>query len=114
MLKKNIYNKKLHIFLCCISIIIFILLILNIVFIKEYFTKEQIIREEILYTQTEEPYDKNKKYYTNLSYNNFKKIYKSNKVTTIAVIDNSSKTYNKFIELINKVSFYKRKKIQLL
>lgn len=96
-------------------IIIILLIISNIYFIISYknISKEENIVEEVLYVQTEDNYNPEKKYYATLSYTKFKKLYKSKNITTIAVVDNSSNTYNKFIEMINKTAYYKNTKIYL-
>lgn len=96
--------------------IIILLIVSNIYFLYNYLTieKEDDTIEEILFTPTKEDYQEEKKYYAPIKFSKFKKIYKSDKVTTIAVIDNSSNTYNKFIEMINKTAYYKNTKIYLL
>lgn len=114
MKKKKKSNKKLSIFYIIVSIIIIILLTINVLFINKYLKEDKRIIEEVQYTITEGEYNPDTKYYSTLNYKNFKKVYKKKKVSTIAIIDNSSKTYNMFLELINKISFYKSTKIQLL
>lgn len=114
MKNKKMYNQSLHIFLVLISIIILALLIINIIFINKSMNIEGEFKEQVYYTKAEGTYDNNKKYYTNLDYKNLKKLYKSQNTSTIAVIDNSSKIYNKFIELTNKIAFYNNTKIYLL
>lgn len=110
--KKKYKRKKSNI----IFIIIIVLLIIsNIYFINRYknVNKEEKIIEEVLFVETKDEYNPEKKYYATLKYSNFKKLYKSKNITTIAVIDNSSKTYNKFKELVNKTAYYKSTKIYL-
>lgn len=114
MNKKNSYNTSLHIFLIVLSIIIFIMLTLNIVFIYQNLNDKRPLEEAVYIKDIEGTYDSDKNYYTTIKFDKFKKIYKSNQVSTIAIIDNSSKSYNKFIELINKTAFYKNTKIYLL
>lgn len=114
MNKINNHNKNLRLFLIIISIIIFILLIINIIYVYKYINYRPSPIEEIKYTEKDDKYDSTKKYYTNIKYDHFKKLYKSQDISTIAIVDNSSKSYNKFIELINKLSYYKETKIYLL
>lgn len=114
MNKINNHNKNLRLFLIIISIIIFILLIINIIYVSKYINYKPSPIEEIKYTEKDDKYDSTKKYYTNIKYDRFKKLYKSQDISTIAIVDNSSKSYNKFIELINKLSYYKETKIYLL
>ena len=49
-----------------------------------------------------------------ISYSQYNKLLKNKEVFTLAVIDNSSNTYDKFLELINKLAFFKNTKIYLL
>lgn len=109
--KKN--SKKNYIFFI---VAIIILSISNIYFIISYnsINKEEKITEEVLFVETKDDFNREKKYYANLKYTKFKKLYKSKKITTIAVVDNNSNTYYKFIELINKTAYYKNTKIYLL
>lgn len=107
--KKNNLNALL------IFIILFLLLS-NIIFICKYLksSEEQIITEEVLFTKTEENFNSKEKYYATIKYSKFKKLLANDSVTTIAIVDNSSNTYNKFIEMINKTAYYKNTKIYLL
>lgn len=97
-------------------IAIIILITSNIYFIFKYndVNKEDKTMEEVLFVETKDEFASEKKYYANLKYTKFKKLYKSKNITTIAVVDNSSNTYYKFIELINKTAYYKNTKIYLL
>ena len=108
--KKKFFNKN-SVFI----IIIIFLIITNIYYIISYknINKEEKIIEEVLFVENNGEYKENKKYYAKINYSKFKSLYKKNNVSTIAIIDNSSKTYNKFIELINKTAFYKNTKIYL-
>lgn len=113
MVKKKQEKNKFNL----ITIVIIVFLILtNIILLSACLTlKEKDTEpEEVLYTLTEDDFNQEKKYYTTLKYSKFKKLYKSDKVTTIAIVDNSTSTYNKFIEAINKTAYYKSTKIQLL
>ena len=113
MVKKKQTKNKYNLI---IIVIIVFLILTNIILLSACFTlkEKDIETEEVLYTLTKDEFSKEKKYYTTLKYSKFKKLYKSNKVTTIAIVDNSTTTYNKFIEMINKASYYKSTKIQLL
>jgi hypothetical protein len=76
--------------------------------------ESEVDTQEILFKETQEEFNAEKKYYATLKYKKFKSLYKGKKVTTIAIVDNSSSTYNKFIEMINKTAYYKNTKIYLL
>ena len=112
MLKSN----KSKILCIILTIIIILLIISNIYFInKNKTTKEDIIvNEEYVYEKVEGTYDVNKKYYKSINYSKFKTYLKEDKLRTIAVIDNSSNTYSKFLQTINKIAFYRRINIYLL
>lgn len=113
MVKKKQPKKKFNL----ITIVIIVFLILtNIILLSACLTLKDrdIDTQEILFTKTEEEFDLEKKYYATLKYSKFKSLYKSDKVTTIAIVDNSTSTYNKFIEMINKTAYYKNTKIYLL
>lgn len=75
---------------------------------------EVLITEEFVFEPIGKEYDSNKKYYKAIDYTKFKQYFKGDKLRTIAVIDNSSTTYNKFLETINKIVFYKNTNIYLL
>lgn len=111
--KKNELKNRTIFLLITIIVLLFIS---NIYFICSYLNidKDNITTEEVLFTKVEGSFDSKKKYYATIKYKKFKTLYKSNKVSTIAVIDNSSNTHDKFIEMINKTSFYKHTKIYLL
>ncbi len=113
MVKKK--QQKNNINLITIVIIVFLILT-NIILLSACLTlkDKDIDTQEILFTQTEEEFNPEKKYYATLKYSKFKSLYKSDKVTTIAIVDNSTTTYNKFIEMINKTAYYKHTKIYLL
>ena len=112
MVKKKQQNKNNLV----IIVIIVFLIVTNLIILSACLTlkDKDIETQEILYTLTTEEFKPEKKYYATIKYSNFKKLYKSKKVTTIAIVDNSTTTYNKFIEMINKTAYYKHTKIQLL
>ncbi len=107
--KKNNQNKLF------ITVII-ILAILNISLICSciILSKDKTVTQEILYKETKSDYNPEEKYYSKIEFKKFKTLLKSDKVTTVAVLDNSSNTKNKFLEAINKISYYKNTKINLL
>lgn len=111
--KKNTLKNKTNIIYIAI---ITILVIANICFLWAYIStdKEEKIVEEVLFKEAEGEFNADKKYYATLSYTKFKKLYKADSITTIAVVDNSTNTHDKFIEMINKTAYYKNTKIYLL
>lgn len=112
MVKKKTNHYSNIIFL----VVITILLTTNILLLYKYFNvdKEITITQEVLYKETNKEYNNEKKYYASIKYKEFNTLLKDNKISTIAIVDNSSKTYKKFIEMINKISYYKNTKIYLL
>lgn len=107
-------KRKMHyiIFTCIISLLIISNIFFIVLYKKE--TKEEKIIEEVLFTKTEDPFNKEEKYYATINFKTFTKLYKSSDISTIAIIDNTSRTRTKFIEMINKMSFYNHTKIYLL
>ena len=98
-----------------VSFVIILLIICNITLWMKY--KNKHVEEEIRnYTVNKngEQYSKETKYYNAINYNNLKTMLKKDEVITLAVIDNSSNTYDKFLEMINKIAFYKNTNIYLL
>lgn len=91
-------------------IIIIILLISNIFFFSKGITHkpEQQIEEFTFYQKcTELKYKESKKYYKNIDYSKFKKMYNKKSVYNIAIVDSTSNTYNSFLTLINHIAYYK-------
>ena len=114
MVKKNAKkSNKITIVLITLTIIFFISNIFLLYKLNSKPDSKKVI-EEVLYKETQKKYDNNKKYYTNINYKKLKKLFKKDDLITIAIIDNSSNTYNNFIEMINKISYYKSTKIYLL
>ena len=113
MVKKTKQKPKIN--LATIVIIVFLILT-NLILLSACITlkEKEPDTQEILFTQTEEEFKPEKKYYATLKYSKFNKLYKDDKVTTVAIVDNSSSTYNKFIEMVNKTAYYKNTKIYLL
>ena len=113
MVKKQTKKKKINI----IPIVIIVFLCLtNLILLNACFTlkETEVETQEILFKETNDEFNANKKYYATLEYKKFKKLYKSNSLVTIAIVDNSTSTYDKFIEMINKTAYYKNTKIYLL
>lgn len=114
MVKKKTKNNHYInlIFLCTILI----LSTTNILLLYKYLNvdKEIKVTQEVLFKETNKDFNNDNKYYASIKYKKFNELLKDDKVSTIAIVDNSSKTYNKFIEMINKLSYYKNTKIYLL
>ena len=97
------------------SIIVLCLIISNIFLLyKCNHIKEIEINEKVILRSPEAEFDANTEYFNNISYKNLKKLLKKEKTYTLAIIDKSSNTYNKFKEMINKISFYKNTEIYML
>ena len=111
--KKNKNNHYINlIFLCTILI----LSTTNVLLLYKYLNvdKEIKVTQEVLFKETNKDFNNDNKYYASIKYKKFNELLKDDKLSTIAIVDNSSKTYNKFIEMINKLSYYKNTKIYLL
>ena len=110
-------NRKMGIIKEITLIILFIILVSSNIYLicRNYKSKEQVIvNEENIYEKIDEEYNEDKKYYKIINYKTFKRYFEGESLKTIAVIDNSSKTYEKFLETINKIAFYNRVNIYLL
>lgn len=114
MVKKK--NAKKHSINILLIIILITSTLLNILIITKYqeLKKEDITIEQVLFTKTNDNYSKDEKYYANIKYKKFNELWTSDKISTIAIVDNSSTTYNKFKQMINKTAYYKNTKIYLL
>lgn len=114
MVKKKTKNNHYInlIFLCTILI----LSTTNVLLLYKYLNvdKEIKVTQEVLFKETNKDFNNENKYYASIKYKKFNELLKDDKLSTIAIVDNSSKTYNKFIEMINKLSYYKNTKIYLL
>ena len=108
--------KKNTILYILLIIVILILVMSNIYFFNETMQNkgEVIVTEEYVYEKVEGNFDENKEYYKRINFKKFKKYLSSDKLRVIAVIDNTSKTYNKFLEVLNKIAYYRRTNIYLL
>ena len=114
MFKKSSKNKKNKII---ITLVIVALFIGNILLLCRMITLEKNIKKdsEFVYkVEIKGKYNSAKKYYMPISFGEYNKLLKKKELFTLAVIDNSSNTYNKFLELVNKIAFYKNTKIYLL
>ncbi len=113
MVKKTKQKNKVS--LVTIVIIVFLILT-NVILLSACLTlkEQEPDTQEILFKETHDEFNPEKKYYATLKYSKFNKLYKGKEVTTIAIVDNSSSTYTKFIEMINKTAFHKNTKIYLL
>lgn len=111
MFKKSSKNKII------ITLVIVALFIGNILLLCRMITLEKNIKKdsEFVYkVEIKGKYNSAKKYYMPISFGEYNKLLKKKELFTLAVIDNSSNTYNKFLELVNKIAFYKNTKIYLL
>ena len=64
--------------------------------------------------EKDKKYNNNKKYYSQLKYKEFKKLYDDNKTHNIAIISNKTKSEKKFREYINLLNYYKDKSIFII
>ena len=108
---KTFISKKEYII---VSLMIIFLLISNIFFIYKYYKEKdnEVVRETLIFNNDKE-YDEDKIYYTEINYKTFNTLIKKDKVITIAVIDNSSKTYKRFLDMVNQIAYYKKTNIYL-
>lgn len=65
-------------------------------------------------TKLDAEYNADKKYYKEIKFSEFKKLYNGKSIATIAVTDNSSQTHDMFVEYINKKAYYERTNINLI
>lgn len=114
MSKKSKKKNKTKII---VTLIIVLLIISNLLLVWTIIKpkKDSATNSEFIYkVNIEGKYDNKTKYYIPISYSQYNKLLKNKEVFTLAVIDNSSNTYDKFLELINKLAFFKNTKIYLL
>ncbi len=97
-------------------IIIFFLLVSNIILINTHSLNDTPVEvEEIVYFKpTKEKYNAKNKYYAEIGFKKFKKLYKAKTVTTIAIIDSKSNVSQTFIKMLNKIAYYKSTKIYVI
>lgn len=107
-------KNKLKLPIIIISTLLLISIIFNIVIYNIYDNnKNDELIIKCIPTKNE-IYDAKEEYYNKIPTKKFKKILATDETLTIAVVDNSSPTSQKFIELINKIAFYKNTNIYLL
>ncbi len=99
-----------------IIIIILLLTISNIYFINKNNNKTEcnITIQEIKKDYDKKQYIKENKYYKKLKYKEFKKIYSDNKVHIIAITNSMNNSKDRFIEYVNRRSFFENKSIFLI
>ncbi len=111
MTKKTLTRKTIIQFL-----VIILLLGTNIFTYYKYKTKKNpecsLCTSEI--EDQEGKYNSDKKYYKEIDFKEFKKLYTGKEIATIAITDNSSSTYEKFIEYVNKKAYYEKTNINLI
>ncbi|MBQ4030193.1 MAG: hypothetical protein II625_00440 [Bacilli bacterium] len=97
-------------------IIIFFLLVSNIILMNTYNMNNSLeeVEEVVYFKPTEDKYNEKTKYYADISFKKFKKLYKSNAVSTIVVIDSKSNVSETFIKMINKMAYYKSTKMYVI
>lgn len=114
----NTRQKNNQLLLLIPWLLIILLIILNLRINKDLSkAKTQQTTEAVCLTErkkVESTYDDLAKNYQEINYKTFKKLYKGKDGAIIAVVDNISNTYNKFIEFINKTSYYNDLNISLL
>ena len=97
-------------------IIIFFLLVSNIILMNTHSINNELeeVEEVVYFKPTEDKYNEKTKYYADINFKKFKKLYKSNTVSTIAVIDSKSNVSETFIKMINKMAYYKSTKMYVI
>ena len=94
--------------------IVCIIGIVNIINFANKEPKKEVVVDQVLFRETNKNFDEKDKYYVSLKYKKFKSLWKSKDLSTIAVVDKSSPTYNEFKKMINKIAYYHNIKIYLL
>ena len=112
--------KKRGIIIFLIFIITIILLVIYNIHLSNELkaidddTTEETI-EVIKYCPKEDSkYNEKKTYYNKLNYKTFQKLNKKNVLITVGVVDKTSSTSDKFIELINRQSYHTNQSMYLL
>ena len=112
MLKNDSKHKLIFVI---ILIILLVLVCSNIIYMYKYYhikPKENVLETVIF--NNDSNYDENNKYYTEINYKKFSSLLKQDKLSAVAIIDNSSKTYNRFLETINYIAYRNKKNIYVL
>lgn len=109
-------NNQLLLIIPWLLIVLLIILNLNLNKKLSNAEKQQATDQPCLTERKKDDskYSDSKKNYKEINYKTFKKLYKGKESATIAVVDNTSNTYDKFIEFINKTSYYNDLNINLL
>lgn len=109
-------NNQLLLIIPWLLIVLLIILNLNLNKKLSNAEKQQATDQPCLTERKKDDskYSDSQKNYKEINYKNFKKLYKGKESATIAVVDNTSNTYDKFIEFINKTSYYNDLNINLL
>ena len=106
--------RKTNIFLL---VIIFILITTNIISIiknNQLLNADSPVIIENNCQDYNEEFQENKKYYKEIDYKQLKDLFKKKSIQYIAIVDNSSPTSNKFLEIVNKMSYKYKTKIYVL
>lgn len=107
---KNV--KKLPIIILSVLLIISIVTNIIIYIMYENNKDDELIIKCV--SRDDNNYNEKEEYYNKIASKNFKKILSTKETLTIAVVDNSSPTSQKFVELVNKIAFYNNSNIYLL
>lgn len=109
-------NNQLLLIIPWLLIVLLIILNLNLNKKLSNAEKQQATDQPCLTERKKDDskYSDSQKNYKEINYKTFKKLYKGKESVTIAVVDNTSNTYDKFIEFINKTSYYNDLNINLL
>lgn len=109
-------NNQLLLIIPWLLIVLLIILNLNLNKKLSNAEKQQATDQPCLTERKKDDskYSDSQKNYKEINYKTFKKLYKAKESATIAVVDNTSNTYDKFIEFINKTSYYNDLNINLL
>lgn len=107
---KNV--KKLPIII--LSLLLLISIVSNIIIYIMYENNKDNELTIKCVSRNDDSFNTNEEYYNKIEPKKFKKLLLSKETLTIAVVDNSSSTSQKFVELINKIAFYNNSNIYLL
>ncbi len=95
-------------------ILIFFLLVSNIILANTHSINDAPEEEIVYFKPTEDNYQEKTKYYAEIGFKKFKKLYKAKTISTIAVIDSKSNVSQAFIKMLNKIAYYKNTKIYVV
>ena len=112
---KRVTKKRLSRKNFFLTFLIICLIVLNIYTFYKYQTKKSAECTPCLTDiKLDSEYNKDNKYYKEIKFSEFKKLYNGKSIATIAVTDNSSQTHDMFVEYINKKAYYERTNINLI